>query len=315
MEYKEIIEFLQEGIQLVIKYISSPAKRTYTLYLLTSLLLAFYVYYKYKRKESFFNYILNKKVWLSKSAFIDYYFIIFNSFFKLLLIAPFLLFGLKLAFNTNDFLLSQFGYPTISLTTTQTVILFTISLSLFNDFSTYLVHLLYHKIPFLWEFHKIHHSATSMNPFTQYRLHPIELLLNNVKGILVFGLTTGVFDYFSEHQISKWTYLGVNVFSFLFYSWGANLRHSHVRLKYFNFLEYLLISPVQHQIHHSDKPEHFDKNLGSRLAIWDWMFGTLIRSKQIKKINFGLGNQDNKNYTSFSKNLFMPFKNLLPFLK
>jgi sterol desaturase/sphingolipid hydroxylase (fatty acid hydroxylase superfamily) len=310
MEYKEIIEFLNDGIKLVINYVVSPGKRTYFLYLITSLLLAFYVYQRSKRKESFLQYILNKKVWLSKSAFVDYSLIIFNSFFKLILIAPFLLFGLKLAFNTNDFLLEKFGYASSSLTTTQTLILYTISLSILNDFMTYVIHLLFHKIPFLWEFHKIHHSATSMNPFTQYRLHPIELLANNIKGILVFGVTTGLFDYLSDHQVSKWTYLGVNVFSFLFYSWGANLRHSHVKLKFFNFLEYLFISPLQHQVHHSDNPKHFDKNLGSRLALWDWIFGTLIRSKQIDKINFGLGAKDNKNYQTFFQNLVMPFKNI-----
>jgi sterol desaturase/sphingolipid hydroxylase (fatty acid hydroxylase superfamily) len=308
MEYKEIIEFLQDGFQLVINYVASPGKRTYFLYFITSLILAYYVYFKSKRKESFVAYILHKKVWLSKSAFVDYSLIIFNSFFKLILIAPFLLFGLKLAFNTNDFLLAQFGYAAFNLTTAQVLILYTISLSVLNDFMTYVVHWLYHKVPFLWEFHKIHHSATSMNPFTQYRLHPVELLINNAKGILVFGITTGIFDYVSEHQISKWTYLGVNVFSFIFYSWGANLRHSHVRLKFYNFLEYLFISPLQHQVHHSDNPKHFDKNLGSRLALWDWMFGTLIRSNQIDKVRFGLG-KENKNYDSFLKNLWMPFKN------
>lgn len=314
MEYKEIIEFLQNGFQMITNYVASQGKRTYFLYLITSLALAYYVYFKSKRKESFVAYILHKKVWLSKSAFVDYSLIIFNSFFKLILIAPFLLFGLKLAFNTNDFLLAQFGYASFSLTTAQTLILYTISLSILNDFMTYVIHLLFHKIPFLWEFHKIHHSATSMSPFTQYRLHPIELLANNIKGILVFGITTGVFDYLSEHQISKWTYLGVNVFSFAFYTWGANLRHSHVKLKFFNFLEYIFISPLQHQVHHSDNPKHFDKNLGSRLALWDWMFGTLIRSNQVEKITFGLGKEDNKNYVSFFQNLFMPFKNIGKFL-
>ncbi len=315
MSLQNSTDFLNEGLRLITNYIASPSKRTYYIYIITSLLLAFYVFYKQKRKESFIHYILNKKVWLSKSAFVDYYLIIFNSFFKVLLIAPFLLYGLKLAFYTNDYLLNLYGYPKNTLSTTQTIILYTISISIFSDLLTYITHYLYHKVPFLWEFHKIHHSATSMNPFTQYRLHPVELLINNAKGILVFGLITGLFDYLSDHQISKWTYLGVNVFSFVFYSWGANLRHSHVKLKYFNFLEYIFISPVQHQVHHSDNPKHFDKNLGSRLALWDWMFGTLIRSKQIDKIQFGLGIKDNKNYTSFFKNLWMPFKNCIQFFR
>ena len=92
-----------------------------------------------------------------------------------------------------------------------------------------------HKLPFLWEFHKIHHSATSLNPLTQYRIHPFELIINNIRSILIFGLVTGLFDYLSAHQIDKLVFLGVNVFHFIFLLLGANLRHSHVKLKYPKF--------------------------------------------------------------------------------
>lgn len=310
MEYKEIIEFLTEGVQLALNTVTSPNKRTYYLYLVSSLILVLYVYLKKSRKESFFQYVFNKKVWISKSAQTDYWLIIFNSFIKILFVAPFLILGLKLAYYTNSFFVENLGYPERSITPSQSIILYTICLTVFNDFGTYIIHLLFHKIPFLWEFHKTHHSATSMNPFTQYRLHPIELIINNAMSIFIFGIVTGIFDYLSDHQVSKWTYLGINVFSFIFYSWGANLRHSHVKLKFFNFLEYIFISPLQHQIHHSDNPKHFDKNLGSRLAIWDWIFGTLVRSEQIDKITFGLGKNDNRNYRSFFQNLTMPFKNI-----
>ena len=68
--------------------------------------------------------------------------------------------------------------------------------------------------------------------------------------------------------------------------------------------EYLLISPYQHQIHHSDNPKHFNKNMGSKLAIWDWMFGTLVLSKSASKMtplffgNFFPGMPDN-DFTNF----------------
>ena len=313
MEYSEIFDFLSEGFTLASKYIVSPGKRTYAFYLGSSFLLALYVFYKSRKSGSFFKYIFHKKIWLSKSAFVDYAFILFNSFVKILLIGPFLIYGLKLAYYTDNYLRHWLGYNEFSLSTAETIIYYTITLTIFGDFITFISHYAFHKIPFLWEFHKIHHSATSMNPFTQYRIHPIELILNNAKSILVFGLVTGFFDYLSDHQVGKWTYLGVNVFSFIFFSWGANLRHSHVGLKFFDFLEYILISPVQHQVHHSDNPKHFDKNMGSRLAVWDWMFGTLLRSNQIKRVQFGLGKKDNTNYTSIWKNLWMPFKNILRF--
>jgi len=316
MTTQEILDFLKEGLVVAFKYVLSTTKRTHYFYLVSSFILAFYVYLKTKKKnKTFLQYIFAKKIWLSRSAFVDYSFIFFNSFVKILLIGPFLIYGLLLAYYINDYLEYCFGFSKLHMTNTETIVYYTIVLTLFSDFITFLVHYACHKVTFLWEFHKIHHSATTMNPFTQYRLHPIEVILNNVKSIVVFGLVTGLFDYLSSHQVSKWTYLGVNAFSLLFYTWGANLRHSHVKLRFFNFLEYFVISPVQHQVHHSDNPKHFDKNMGSRLAIWDWMFGTLVRSKQTDKLIFGLGKRENKQYDSFLKNLGMPFMNLFKLMK
>ena len=110
------------------------------------------------------------------------------------------------------------------------------------------------------------------------------------------------------------TYLEINIFTVLFLFWGSTLRHSHVKLKYFHELERYLLSPFQHQVHHSNNPAHFDKNLGSKLAIWDWIFGTLIRSSEVVKIRFGLGKNEDGNYNSFFKTLYMPFRNIARFL-
>ena len=310
MSFHELLESTYEALKLPFKNFINPTKRVHYIYLITTILFASFIYFKAQYRQNFLKFIFHKKVWLSKSAWIDYKIILFNSFVKVLCIAPFLIFGLYISFYVNEYLMQIFGYETIKLGVTETLIYYTIALTILNDFASFFIHYLMHKIPFLWEFHKIHHSATSLNPFTQYRLHPIELIVNNLKSLLVFGLVTGVFDYLSNSQIEKITFLGVNIFSFIFLAWGANLRHSHIKLTYFNFIEYLFISPFQHQIHHSNNPEHFDKNMGSKLAIWDWMFGTLIRSKSVKKVSFGLGLDDDQNYNTFWKNIVKPFQNL-----
>ncbi len=310
MSVSDVYDLLVEGIALTLDYFTNTSKRIHLLYLLSSALLAYYIYRRTKVKGSFFSYILNPKVWLSKSAVVDYSLFFFNSFVKILLIAPYLIYGLYLGFHTTEFLTYQFGFPSFTLSPTQTLIFYTIALTLLGDFATYLVHFLLHRIPFLWEFHKIHHSATSLNPITQYRIHPVELIINNIRATLVFGLLLGVFDYLSEYQVSKLKFLGANVFSFAFLFFGANLRHSHVKLTYFDFLEYIFISPFQHQIHHSARPDHFNKNIGSKLAVWDWMFGTLVLSKSVNKLRFGLGSHSVAFYDSFLKNLYMPFKNI-----
>jgi len=307
----EAYNLFVEGLELTLSYLLHPRKRTYLLYLFSSLVLAFFVFKKTQVKSTFFKYIFKKKIWLGKSAFVDYQLVFFNSFIKILFIAPYLMGGLYLAFYTNEYLETKFGTSSFHLSINETLVLYTICITLANDFGTYFIHFLMHKIPYLWEFHKIHHSATVLNPFTQYRLHPVELLINNAKGILIFGFVTGFFDYFSQHQVDKLTFIGVNIFSFAFLFFGANLRHSHVKLKYSNFWECILISPFQHQIHHSDNPKHFDKNLGSKFAFWDWMFGTLVRSKSVNKIQFGLGKEENFEYNSFLKNIIAPFKKIV----
>jgi sterol desaturase/sphingolipid hydroxylase (fatty acid hydroxylase superfamily) len=308
----EVFQTLREVIKVVLDNFTESDNRLSFVYLIPTVLIAYFVFFKSKHQGSFLNYIFNKRTWLSKSAKIDYSMLFFNSFVKVLLIGPYLTFGLYLAFYTDDFLARTFGYEKFALGITETLIFYTLTLTLLGDFTTYIIHYLMHRFEFLWEFHKIHHAATSLNPVTQYRIHPVELILVNIKETLVFGLVMGVFDYLSANQVETITYLGINIFAFIFMLFGANLRHSSVKLKYFNFLEYIFMSPYQHQIHHSNHPEHFDHNMGSKLAIWDWMFGTLLRSKQVGKINFGISKEVDlqKKYESFSNNLFLPFLNI-----
>lgn len=305
----QILEIIKEAVEMPFSYIVNPQKRIYFLYIFTSIVLAYYVFKRSGIKIKFIAYVFPKNVWLSNSALIDYALIFINSFVKLICIAPFLVYGLYIAFYTNEYLLQQFGYPEITLTKTQTLILYTFALTILNDFFSFLIHYAMHKIGFLWEFHKVHHSATSLTPITQYRIHPVELLINNIRGIVIFGITTGMFDYWSNHAVHKMMFLGANVFSVVFLAFGANLRHTHIKLTYFNWLEYIFISPFQHQIHHSNDAQHYDKNMGSKLAIWDWLFGTLLRSKQVDDIHFGLGGAEDRKYNTLSKNLIKPFAN------
>lgn len=310
MTLADIVDMIIDGLKMPFHYLVDPDKRIHWLYVLTSALLAYYVYRKARVKSSFWHFLFNKDIWWSRSALVDYGLVFFNGLVKVFLVAPYLIFGLYLAFYTNEWLIDLFGYPESGMSFGWTLFLYTLTLTLVGDFATYVVHYLMHRIPLLWEFHKIHHSATVLNPVTQYRIHPIELLINNAKGIVVFGLVMGLFDYWSANEIDKMTFMGANVFSFVFLAFGANLRHSHVRLKYFNFLEYVFISPYQHQIHHSDNPVHFNRNMGAKLAIWDWIFGTLVRSEEAEDIHFGLGEKEVPRYDSLWKNLYRPFINL-----
>jgi sterol desaturase/sphingolipid hydroxylase (fatty acid hydroxylase superfamily) len=311
MTISEILELCFEVIKMPFSYLVSSGKRVHVLYLFTSLLLALFVHKRSKIKIPFFRYIFKKEIWLGKSPLVDYSFIFFNSLVKVVIIAPLLVYTLYIALHLSEFLVDKFGVSSLSWSATTSAIIYTITIIVVNDFASFIIHYLMHKIPFLWEFHKIHHSATTLNPFTQYRIHPIELIINNIRGLVIKGIVTGLFIYLVNGKVSLLTFFGINLFNLIFLFFGANLRHSHVKLKYFNFLEYIFISPYQHQIHHSNNQKLYDTNMGSRLAIWDYLFGTLIRSKSVNRLTFGLGKNDDVNYNTFSKNLFAPFKNLL----
>ena len=96
--------------------------------------------------------------------------------------------------------------------------------------------------------------------------------------------------------------------SFWFHLLGSNLRHSHIWINYWNWLEKILISPAQHQIHHSIKKEHHNKNFGVTFAIWDYVFGTLCTSKDNEVSKFGITENEHK----FENNIFYLY--LSPFI-
>ena len=103
---------------------------------------------------------------------------------------------------------------------------YTLTLFLSGDFTRYWLHRLMHSVPFLWEFHKVHHSAEVLTPITFYRVHPVENLLFGLRYSLSAGLVTGVFLYFFGAGLALLDVLGVNLFVYIAHVVGDNLRHS-----------------------------------------------------------------------------------------
>lgn len=264
-------------------------RRTYWLYLLSGFTIAVIATWQQKKRlKKLFTNTFSKKYWFNRSCYTDYQWIMFNQVLKIFIIVPLLATSLTVAIFVNRGLMHNFGDGNFLNWPYQNVlILFSISLFIFEDFSRFFVHWLYHRIPILWKYHSVHHSATVLTPLTLYRVHSVEYILNNCRGVLVVGLVSGFFMYCFEGRIGLAEVFGVNLFNFLFNLLAANLRHSHVWLS-FGFLEHLFISPAQHQIHHSKDKIHYDKNFGSCLAIWDKLFDSWQTSKNNKVKRFGL---------------------------
>jgi sterol desaturase/sphingolipid hydroxylase (fatty acid hydroxylase superfamily) len=290
-----------------LEYFINPDKRLFWAYLLSSVLISIIYFYISKKNTRV---ISSSKLWLHPSAKLDYYYFFLSYFINIFLLIPFIISAKTIAFGVNKFLYQEFDYFENSFFSYEMIILmYTLSIFLVSDFTRYWLHRFLHTIPFLWEFHKVHHSAKVLTPITFYRVHPVENFLFGLRYSFSIGLVTGVFIYFFGAMIDIYMVFGVNVFLFLFSLLGSNLRHSHVPFSYGRFLEKWFISPKQHQIHHSKK--HFNKNYGGYIAVWDRVFGTLCLSQSVKVMKFGLRNEQMKDYKSLIDLIFRPFINLI----
>ncbi|MCA9788230.1 MAG: creatininase family protein [Cyanobacteria bacterium HKST-UBA05] len=184
----------------------------------------------------------------------------------------------------------------------------TLLAALISDFAIFFAHWLQHKVPLLWEFHKVHHTAKVLTPVTLYRMHPVDNLLTLTLVGLGLGMLYGVLQVVLHAEGLVANLYGVNLFFILFYLLGYNLRHSHIWISYGPRLEQLFISPAQHQIHHSAEERHWDKNMGLILAIWDKAFGTLYVPKGQESFRLGIDSDDQPRFEQSATSLFwLPF--------
>lgn len=290
-----------------LEYFINPDKRLYWLYLLSSVFLAVAYFYVTKKNTRV---ITSSKLWLHPSAKLDYYYFFLSYFLNLFLLVPYIISAKSVAIYVNKFLYAQFDYFENTIFSYEEIVLmYTISIFVFSDFTRYWLHRFLHTIPFLWEFHKVHHSAKVLTPITFYRVHPVENFLFGLRYSLSIGFVTGIFIYLFGAMIDIYMVLGVNIFLFIFSLFGSNLRHSHVAFSYGKYIEKWLLSPKQHQIHHDKK--HFNKNYGGYIAIWDRVFGSLCLSNSVNVLKFGLRKNQMGEYLSLKDLILRPFINLI----
>jgi sterol desaturase/sphingolipid hydroxylase (fatty acid hydroxylase superfamily) len=174
---------------------------------------------------------------------------------------------------------------------------YTLAIFIAYDLGRFISHYALHHLPFLWEIHKVHHSAVVMTPMTAYRLHPFEIVIMAATPVLLTGTTTWVFNRLFGAGISVYTLLGLHVVLALL-SFIDNLRHSPVWISYGQFLNRWIISPAHHQLHHSMEERHIGCNMGFSLAIWDRMAGSLVvPTDKPEDFRLGLDEASDAHYT------------------
>jgi sterol desaturase/sphingolipid hydroxylase (fatty acid hydroxylase superfamily) len=163
------------------------------------------------------------------------------------------------------------------------------------DLIQWLIHVMLHRVNWMWQFHKVHHSVIEMGFAAHLRFHWMETII--YKSILYIPLTMigfGIDDFFILHA-----------FTVLI----GHLNHANVNITYGPF-KYLLNNPAMHIWHHAKKmPEThpYGINFGISLSIWDYIFRTAHIPHSGKDIELGFDEVE-KYPEGFVGQVVAPFK-------
>ena len=265
-------------------WLFNPAMRTfYGYWVSTVLIILLWASFQWQSRQHQVKQWASKQYWWNHSTRQDYFWLFSNRLLFLVLGIAWFAFSIDVAQITFKGLklFGEASEPTVAVSSFMLLSIYTIILFVLDDGSRFLLHKAMHRFNFLWRIHQIHHSATSLTPFTTYRLHPLESFLYQLRASVLHGLCAGTAFYTLGFQLNSIEIWGASIWVIVFNSLGANLRHSHIPLRY-GPLEKILISPAQHQLHHGITTMNY--NYGSFLAIWDRLSGSWLDGKKTTQL-------------------------------
>lgn len=165
------------------------------------------------------------------------------------------------------------------------------------DFAIWAQHLITHKVPLFWRFHRVHHADRDFDVTTALRFHPVEILAS-------MGLKIGLVYLIGPQAVA------VVLFEVIL-NGTAMFNHANLRLPLWldRMVRLVLVTPDMHRVHHSVHREEHDSNYGFALSIWDRIFGTYIAQPKAGHDNMqvGLEWQDEKP-SKLGWALMLPFR-------
>jgi sterol desaturase/sphingolipid hydroxylase (fatty acid hydroxylase superfamily) len=289
--------------------------KIFWLYLVSSGLIAGVVYLRNASAPSLrgaLEFLAPKSVVAHRSAIADYKIWVLNNILLIVVFFPyFALSTLTAAHATLTGLREISGLPGLAWPVNWfTVALYTFADLLAIDAGLFVAHYLQHRVPFLWEFHKTHHSAEVLTPITVARMHPVDQIVNYTMVAALPGGMAGIFSFLYAQPVPVFTISGLNIGLFFFYLAGIPLRHSQIWVMYPRWIARHISSPAMHMIHHSKDPKHADKNLAQVFNFWDRLAGTLYMPAEREIIEFGLWNGESEKFRTLTDLYAQPFRSL-----
>jgi sterol desaturase/sphingolipid hydroxylase (fatty acid hydroxylase superfamily) len=137
---------------------------------------------------------------------------------------------------------------------------------LISDLGFYFAHRLFHKVPWLWKFHAVHHSLEHLDWLAGHRVHPVDQIIT--KGCALVPLFALGFS------------AAPTAVAALIYFWHSILLHSNIKIG-LGPLNWLIATPQFHHWHHANHLEAYDKNFAGQLSIIDVVFGSVHMPKSL----------------------------------
>jgi sterol desaturase/sphingolipid hydroxylase (fatty acid hydroxylase superfamily) len=141
----------------------------------------------------------------------------------------------------------------------QPIVLQVFEIMFLTDLVQYWVHRAFHRVPFLWNFHAVHHSAKSMDWMAAARMHFLEVII--LRGTTVIPMI-----------ILGFADTALHIYILLVYVHSA-LLHANVRWN-FNLIGRVFATPRFHHWHHGIEKEAIDVNFAIHFPLFDFLFGT-----------------------------------------
>ncbi|EGU30505.1 hypothetical protein VII00023_10864 [Vibrio ichthyoenteri ATCC 700023] len=166
------------------------------------------------------------------------------------------------------------------------------------DFAIYVQHVVFHRIPWLWRLHRMHHADQDIDVTTGARFHPIEMIMSMwIKIAIVVSL-----------GISP---LAVLLFEIIL-NVSAMFNHSNAKLPLSldKWLRKAIVTPDMHRVHHSEIVKETHSNFGFFLSIWDRLFRTYRDQPQLghDKVKIGIPEFQTPREQWLDKMLTQPFR-------
>jgi len=186
-----------------------------------------------------------------------------------------LAFLINISTKTATFFLLNYCYQ-FRLFEIKNIFVYWVVLVLAQDLLYWVLHTSGHYIRFFWAMHVTHHSSPLFNLTTGFRSTVFEPLYR------VFFYLPLAFMGFSAIDI---------LFAYLVTQLYGNMVHTQAVGKLHPIIEYFLVTPSHHRVHHASNIRYLDKNMGMVLIIWDRMFGTFQEELPEDEVVYGLTHQ------------------------